>query len=215
MAQINTSSALDVYRQDGPDEGAVPVQSLAFGYATSYVFGGLAKAAANRAQTALDWPEWIHVTGYWFLDTSDDSKDKKWQPPSGLLDFMEKAKKAKKKIIYIGFGSIVVQDPEELTRTISQAVERAGVAAIVSKGWSARLASSLETDKEKKEFDEQQRKEKEMMPDSIFTVDVSQPLSLCGLADNCAVHTARLALQSHRCSVPSRRCWYDRCKSAR
>jgi UDP:flavonoid glycosyltransferase YjiC (YdhE family) len=46
------------------------------------------------------------------------------------------------KPIYIGFGSIVVEDPETLTRTILEAVETCGVRAIISKGWS-----NLECDK--------------------------------------------------------------------
>jgi len=37
--------------------------------------------------------------------------------------------------VYIGFGSIVVDDPEALTKIIFGAVKRAGVRALVSKGW--------------------------------------------------------------------------------
>ena len=37
--------------------------------------------------------------------------------------------------MYIGFGSIVVEKPEELTKIIFGAVKRAGVRALVSKGW--------------------------------------------------------------------------------
>lgn len=38
--------------------------------------------------------------------------------------------------VYIGFGSIVAEDPQKLIDTILAAVSRAGVRAIVSKGWS-------------------------------------------------------------------------------
>lgn len=38
--------------------------------------------------------------------------------------------------MYIGFGSIVVEDPQKLINTVLAAVEKAGVRAIVSKGWS-------------------------------------------------------------------------------
>src|SRR5690242_10059250 len=31
-----------------------------------------------------DWGDWIHVTGYWFLDRPRD-----WQPPADLLAFLE------------------------------------------------------------------------------------------------------------------------------
>jgi UDP:flavonoid glycosyltransferase YjiC (YdhE family) len=38
--------------------------------------------------------------------------------------------------IYIGFGSIVIDDPKKMIRTIVEAVQMAGVRAIVSRGWS-------------------------------------------------------------------------------
>jgi sterol 3beta-glucosyltransferase len=37
--------------------------------------------------------------------------------------------------VYIGFGSIVVDNPDKLTELIFEAVKKAGVRAIVSKGW--------------------------------------------------------------------------------
>jgi sterol 3beta-glucosyltransferase len=43
------------------------------------------------------------------------------------------------KPVYIGFGSIVVADPEEFTNIIIEAVKKSGVRAILSKGWSGRL----------------------------------------------------------------------------
>ncbi|KAI8458720.1 hypothetical protein BY996DRAFT_6410683 [Phakopsora pachyrhizi] len=120
----------------------------------------------------LDWFEWVHITGYWFLDegrTSDDqdgekksaicSKEgvrdaensvdgpikeerKKWVPEPGLVQFIEKANNEGKKIVYIGFGSIVVPDPEEMTRIIVEAIGKADVYAIVTKGWSDRLKNT-------------------------------------------------------------------------
>lgn len=79
-----------------------------------------------------DWSPHTHNAGFFFLDNPDLA----WQPPSDLLEFLER--KDAKKIVYIGFGSIVVQDPEGMSRAIIEAVERAGVRAIVSEGWSAR-----------------------------------------------------------------------------
>lgn len=37
--------------------------------------------------------------------------------------------------VYIGFGSIVVEDPEAMTKLIFDAVKKAGIRALVSKGW--------------------------------------------------------------------------------
>ncbi|KNZ79620.1 Sterol 3-beta-glucosyltransferase [Termitomyces sp. J132] len=86
----------------------------------------------------LDWPEWIRVTGYWFLDDAEVSS-KRWTPPSDLVDFINSAHRLRKKVVYIGFGSIVVSDPKTMTHCVVEAVIRSGVYAILSKGWSDRL----------------------------------------------------------------------------
>ncbi|KLJ12336.1 sterol 3beta-glucosyltransferase [Blastomyces silverae] len=82
----------------------------------------------------LDFCDWIRVTGYWFLDEGAD-----WQPPAELDNFIKQARADKKKIVYIGFGSIVVSDPAALTKTVVDSVLRADVRCILSKGWSDRL----------------------------------------------------------------------------
>ncbi|KAJ1045267.1 hypothetical protein NDA10_005804 [Ustilago hordei] len=89
----------------------------------------------------LDWFEWIHVTGFWFLDNPDNSSSKKWEPPSDLVSFIRRARESKRKLVYIGWGSIVVPDAEAMTRCVLQAVQKAGVCAILSKGWSDRLST--------------------------------------------------------------------------
>jgi sterol 3beta-glucosyltransferase len=103
----------------------------------------------------LDWPEWIRVTGivaavplsplftnfslgYWHLKDADVSS-KKWTPPPDLVAFVDSAHNKGKKIVYIGFGSIVVSNPKSMTRCVIEAVVRSGVYAILSKGWSDRL----------------------------------------------------------------------------
>lgn len=83
----------------------------------------------------LDYPEWIRITGYWFLNEGSD-----WNPPTQLTDFIRQARADGKKLVYIGFGSIVVSDPAGLTRNIIQSVKKADVRCILSKGWSDRLS---------------------------------------------------------------------------
>lgn len=80
-----------------------------------------------------DWPDWIRVTGYWFLDESDS-----YEPPKDLQAFLDKARADKKKLIYIGFGSIVIENPVALTNTIIEAVKLTDVRCVLSKGWSDR-----------------------------------------------------------------------------
>jgi sterol 3beta-glucosyltransferase len=64
---------------------------------------------------------------------------KKWSPPADLVAFIDSAHKKGKKVVYIGFGSIVVSDPKGMTRCVIEAIVQSGVHAILSKGWSDRL----------------------------------------------------------------------------
>ncbi len=82
----------------------------------------------------LDYSDWVRVTGYWFLDEASD-----WTPPTELVKFISKARADGKKLVYIGFGSIVVSDPAALTKTVVDSVLKADVRCILSKGWSDRL----------------------------------------------------------------------------
>ncbi|KIH93347.1 sterol 3beta-glucosyltransferase [Sporothrix brasiliensis 5110] len=108
----------------------------------------------------LDYSDWIRVTGYWFLDEGTnikkannnsssepegnevaEAKEPAWTPPQDLLDFIAKARKDRKKIVYVGFGSIVVADPAKMTQEVIDAVHKADVRCILSKGWSDRLVA--------------------------------------------------------------------------
>ena len=81
-----------------------------------------------------------YPSGYWFLDDAEVGA-KKWTPPPDLLEFIDSAHDAGKKVVYIGFGSIIVSDPVAMTRCVIGAVLKSGVYAILSKGWSNRLSS--------------------------------------------------------------------------
>lgn len=91
----------------------------------------------------LDFPDWVRITGYWFLSESSD-----WTPPKELAEFIQRAREDGKKIVYIGFGSIVVSDPSALTRTVVESVLKADVRCILSKGWSSRLGDPASTKSE-------------------------------------------------------------------
>lgn len=117
----------------------------------------------------MDWMEYIHVTGYWHLDNADVS-GKKWEPPEELLEFMERARAAGKKLVYIGFGSIVVSDPAALTSMILGAVEEAGVWAIISKGWSDRIASNHDTSEAKAAKLEKDTADLGALPENVYNI---------------------------------------------
>lgn len=68
----------------------------------------------------------IDVCGFFFRDAP------KYQPEPALQQFLSSGPPP----IYIGFGSIVIDDPEKLTATILDAVRATGTRAIVSRGWS-------------------------------------------------------------------------------
>src|SRR5262249_7945177 len=61
-----------------------------------------------------------------------DDRSPTYEPPKDLLDFLA----AGEAPIYVGFGSVVVQDPKALTRTIFEALTTAGARGIVSRGWA-------------------------------------------------------------------------------
>ena len=73
-----------------------------------------------------DWGPEIDIAGFVFLDLASSYK-----PPKELKKFLSGGKPP----VYIGFGSIVVDDPDRFTSLIFEAVAKAGVRALVSKGW--------------------------------------------------------------------------------
>ncbi|KAL7904588.1 glycosyltransferase family 1 protein [Trichoderma velutinum] len=84
----------------------------------------------------LDFSDWVRVTGYWFLDEGGD-----YEPPQELRDFIAKARADGKKIVYVGFGSIIVNDPAKMTQEVIDAILKADVRCILSKGWSDRITT--------------------------------------------------------------------------
>ncbi|KAG5420915.1 ATG26 [Candida metapsilosis] len=101
---------------------------------------------------ANDFPDWVKVTGYWFLDEGGSD----YKPPQDLVDFINQAARDEKKIVYIGFGSIVVKDAASLTKAVIEAVLEADVRCILNKGWSDRGSNK---DKNKMEVE---------LPDEVF-----------------------------------------------
>lgn len=82
----------------------------------------------------LDFADWVKITGYWTLDEGGDD----FKPPEDLVCFIKQARDDGKKLVYIGFGSIVVSDAKALTKSVVDSVLRSDVRCILSKGWSDR-----------------------------------------------------------------------------
>jgi sterol 3beta-glucosyltransferase len=82
-----------------------------------------------------NWADWVHVTGYWFLD------DSSYQPPKELVEFIETGSPP----VYIGFGNRGEfhenweswdknWTPEKLTNMVIDAVAKSGQRAILLEG---------------------------------------------------------------------------------
>jgi UDP:flavonoid glycosyltransferase YjiC (YdhE family) len=84
-----------------------------------------------------DWPSYIDVSGFFWREPPD------YEPPLELRSFIEGGPPP----VYIGFGSIVLDDPERITAAIIEAVTNNGFRAIVSRGWS-NLGSTGESHKD-------------------------------------------------------------------
>lgn len=82
-----------------------------------------------------DWNDDIDICGFSVLPSKSDFK-----PPKEIEDFLKSGPTP----IYVGFGSIVVDDPIRLTNIVFDAIKQAGQRAIVSKGWGNLGADSVE-----------------------------------------------------------------------
>ena len=81
-----------------------------------------------------DWGPHIDIAGFYFL-----SAGLTYAPPPELAAFLD----AGSPPVYIGFGSIVVEDPNAMTKLIFDAVKKTGQRALVSKGWGGFGADEL------------------------------------------------------------------------
>jgi len=81
-----------------------------------------------------DWPEWYHVTGYWFLDRSPD-----WQPPADLVAFLADGPPP----VYVGFSSVNTRKVQGVTDLILEALVLTKQRGILAAGWSSLQGSAL------------------------------------------------------------------------
>jgi sterol 3beta-glucosyltransferase len=95
-----------------------------------------------------DWPAHAHVSGYWFLNDAVGSDGSAWQPSPALLRFLERGPAP----VYIGFGSMAGANPTATTQLILRAVARAGVRAVIARGWGGLVPHDT-------------------LPDAVFVVD--------------------------------------------
>jgi len=77
-----------------------------------------------------DWMPHLHVTGYWFLDTTVDKQW--WTPSNEIIKFV----KQKPKPLYIGFGSMTANNStySSIMQVMFEALILTGQRAIVMRG---------------------------------------------------------------------------------
>ncbi|CAN6724992.1 unnamed protein product [Malus baccata var. baccata] len=73
-----------------------------------------------------DWGPKIDVVGFCFLDLASN-----YEPPEPLAKWLE----AGDEPVYIGFGSLPLQEPEKMTDIILQALEITAQRGIINRGW--------------------------------------------------------------------------------
>ncbi|XP_012569104.1 sterol 3-beta-glucosyltransferase UGT80A2-like isoform X2 [Cicer arietinum] len=71
----------------------------------------------NLVPKPKDWGPNIDIVGFCFLDLASN-----YEPPKPLVDWLEEGKNP----IYVGFGSLPLQEPEKMTRIIVQALQQTG-----------------------------------------------------------------------------------------
>jgi sterol 3beta-glucosyltransferase len=87
------------------------------------VLNGFSEHVVPRAP---EWGEHIHLTGYWYPAECD------WEPPDELQRFLDGGPPP----VFMGFGSMPVRNPQQLTRTVLDALVMSGQRAIISAGWA-------------------------------------------------------------------------------
>ncbi|KAJ7517313.1 hypothetical protein O6H91_21G018300 [Diphasiastrum complanatum] len=73
-----------------------------------------------------DWGPLIDVVGFCFLNLAAD-----YNPPEDLVKWLQRGSKP----IYVGFGSLPVEDPERMTTIIVKALEQTHQRGLIFKGW--------------------------------------------------------------------------------
>lgn len=89
----------------------------------SPIFYGFSTSVIPRPD---DWGDWIHPTGYWFLDPPSG-----WEPSRELKDFLS----AGEPPVYFGFGSVIGRNPEQTADLILKALSISGRRGIIAAGW--------------------------------------------------------------------------------
>jgi sterol 3beta-glucosyltransferase len=110
-----------------------------------------------------DWEEHIEITGFLTLEEESVS----YEPPQDLVDFLDLADADP--VIYIGFGSMMMDDPEHVVQILIEATRTAGVRAVIASGWGG-LMTTKTLDSSLVIEEDESRKES-MRHDHVFFIE--------------------------------------------
>ncbi|MDF3142278.1 MULTISPECIES: glycosyltransferase [unclassified Streptomyces] len=80
-----------------------------------------------------EWPSHVAITGYWWPATP-----RTWQPDRTLKDFLS----AGPPPVFIGFGSMIPGQREQMSQLAVEALRKAGTRGVVQSGWAGVAAHS-------------------------------------------------------------------------
>jgi sterol 3beta-glucosyltransferase len=110
--------ARDYWELDSPQSAT----SIIYGYSPSVV------------PKPPDWSDRQQISGYWFLDSAEG-----YQPEKSLLDFLSDGPPP----VYIGFGSMVDHERDELTQIVLDALSASNHRGVLLGGWGALGSGTL------------------------------------------------------------------------
>jgi sterol 3beta-glucosyltransferase len=73
-----------------------------------------------------DWPDTVHITGYWFQDVQPQ-----WRPSPELEAFLDLGEPP----VYVGFGSMGGSSPDEFAAIVLKALAESGRRGLLLTGW--------------------------------------------------------------------------------
>lgn len=88
--------------------------------------GVLLASSPHVLPQITDWPDSVHVTGYW----SEPRQD--WKPPERLRKFLDH----EQPVVFVGFGSMPVEDPAAVTSMVIEAARTLGCRLVLGAGWA-------------------------------------------------------------------------------
>jgi sterol 3beta-glucosyltransferase len=83
-----------------------------------------------------DYGRNVHITGYWFLD------DESYAPEQAVVDFLDVGDAP----IYIGFGSMVNNNPSETAQIVLEALQETGQRGVLLTAWGGMQAEDVPDD---------------------------------------------------------------------